>query len=243
MATVTGFTAARMAVIEGLSIISGVVQSDHLILERRDGTTVDAGNVRGPQGIQGPPGSITSSPAGGSLSGSYPNPGLADGSVTDAKVAAANKDGAAGTASMRTLGTNPTQAAAGNHSHGDTGWVDVVPAGSGDAPFGTRIPVYLQYRKRGALVHVRFRKDSAGSIDRSGNAGGNFPNVKVFPPGTIPTLACPDSHSVQGQATLVDSPQGLLLNTDGSVSWTGGFARVYNAGSSMVADFVFYTDN
>jgi 2-keto-4-pentenoate hydratase len=37
--------------------------------------------------------------------------------VTDAKVAAANKDGTAGTASMRTLGTSATQAAAGNHTH------------------------------------------------------------------------------------------------------------------------------
>jgi hypothetical protein len=34
--------------------------------------------------------------------------------ITDAKVAAANKDGAAGTPSMRTLGTGAAQAAAGN---------------------------------------------------------------------------------------------------------------------------------
>jgi hypothetical protein len=37
--------------------------------------------------------------------------------VTDAEVAAANKDGVAGTASMRTLGTGAQQAAAGNHTH------------------------------------------------------------------------------------------------------------------------------
>src|SRR3982751_6486240 len=37
--------------------------------------------------------------------------------ITDTDVAAANKDGAAGTASMRTLGTGATQAAAGNHTH------------------------------------------------------------------------------------------------------------------------------
>lgn len=43
--------------------------------------------------------------------------GLTDGSITDAKIAAANKDGVAGTASMRTLGTGSTQAAAGNHTH------------------------------------------------------------------------------------------------------------------------------
>lgn len=37
--------------------------------------------------------------------------------ITDAHVAAANKDGVAGTASMRTLGTGAQQAAAGNHNH------------------------------------------------------------------------------------------------------------------------------
>lgn len=40
-----------------------------------------------------------------------------DATITDADVAAANKDGASGTASMRTLGTGAAQAAAGNHTH------------------------------------------------------------------------------------------------------------------------------
>lgn len=40
-----------------------------------------------------------------------------DGTLTDADVNAANKDGATGTASMRTLGTGSAQAAAGNHTH------------------------------------------------------------------------------------------------------------------------------
>lgn len=52
--------------------------------------------------------------AGGGLAGSYPNPTHALLSVTDAMVAAANKDGAVGVASMRTLGTGALQAAAGN---------------------------------------------------------------------------------------------------------------------------------
>lgn len=39
------------------------------------------------------------------------------GTITDTHVAAANKDGVAGTASMRTLGTGAAQAAAGNHAH------------------------------------------------------------------------------------------------------------------------------
>ena len=42
---------------------------------------------------------------------------VGDASITDADVAAANKDGAAGTASLRTLGTGAAQAAQGSHAH------------------------------------------------------------------------------------------------------------------------------
>jgi len=54
--------------------------------------------------------------ASGDLAGTYPSPTVAALAITDAKVAAANKDGVAGTASMRTLGTGAQQAAAGNDS-------------------------------------------------------------------------------------------------------------------------------
>lgn len=42
---------------------------------------------------------------------------IADTTITDLQVAAANKNGAASTQSMRTLGTGATEAAAGNHGH------------------------------------------------------------------------------------------------------------------------------
>jgi microcystin-dependent protein len=53
MATVTGFTAERMLNIENSTVVDGEVQGDNLILLTRDGTPIDAGNVRGQKGDTG----------------------------------------------------------------------------------------------------------------------------------------------------------------------------------------------
>lgn len=53
MATATVFSAARSQDIEDNAIVDGSIVGDNLILERNDGTPIDAGNVRGPQGLQG----------------------------------------------------------------------------------------------------------------------------------------------------------------------------------------------
>jgi len=50
MATITGLTAERMEEIEAASIVDGSIVGDNLILEKHDGSTINAGNVRGPQG-------------------------------------------------------------------------------------------------------------------------------------------------------------------------------------------------
>ncbi|MET0785319.1 MAG: LamG-like jellyroll fold domain-containing protein [Paenisporosarcina sp.] len=57
MATVTGLTAERMQAIEAASVVDGDVVGNDLILTKHDGSTINAGNVRGPTGPVGPAGS------------------------------------------------------------------------------------------------------------------------------------------------------------------------------------------
>ena len=59
MATVTVYTAERMKAIEDASIVDGEIVGDDLILTKYDESTINAGSVRGPQGIQGIPGDVT----------------------------------------------------------------------------------------------------------------------------------------------------------------------------------------
>lgn len=56
MATVTGFTAARMLAIENDTVVDGDIVAGELILVTRGGTQINAGSVQGPQGTQGPKG-------------------------------------------------------------------------------------------------------------------------------------------------------------------------------------------
>lgn len=61
-----------------------------------------------------PPNPVVDPPMGGDLSGLASAAQIVAGAVTDVEVAAANKDGGAGVASMRTLGGGAQQAVAGN---------------------------------------------------------------------------------------------------------------------------------
>lgn len=54
MATITGLTAERMVEMENATVVDGTVSGDNLILITREGTQINAGSVRGPQGIPGP---------------------------------------------------------------------------------------------------------------------------------------------------------------------------------------------
>lgn len=53
MVTINGYTAERMKEIEDSSLVGAAVTGDNLILTKFNGTTIDAGNVRGPAGPSG----------------------------------------------------------------------------------------------------------------------------------------------------------------------------------------------
>jgi hypothetical protein len=122
--TIRGLTAQAMDAYRKAQIVGAAVRNNILYLKKADGSEFTAGTVGG---VQGPPGDITVSPAYGDLTGNYPSPiigpkkvdasKIADLTITGAQIAAALKDAAATVASLRTLGTGSTQAAAGNHTH------------------------------------------------------------------------------------------------------------------------------
>jgi len=93
MATITGFTSSRMLEIENSTIVAGSILGDNLILITRDGTEINAGNVRGPQGIQGPIGEVSQEDldaaiAAAHAAGAITNEQLATSAVTASKIAA-----------------------------------------------------------------------------------------------------------------------------------------------------------
>lgn len=114
MATITGYTSARIKQIEDKAIINGTILGDNLILITYDGTEINAGNVRGPQGIEGPIGEVSiedlnAAIAAAHAAGAITSTQLAAGAVIPSKIAA----GAVGNTALATGSVTTTKIADG----------------------------------------------------------------------------------------------------------------------------------
>ena len=142
---------------------------------------------------------------------------IKDGSLTDADVAAANKDGVAGTPSLRTLGTGAQQAAAGVHK--DT-------------------------HKHGGADEVATATPAANAIPKAG--AGNLldkdwlPDVTTADKGamTAADKDFGDSHSWTGHVSggEVTKATGLTVDVAAGVGWIGnGAAPIKRSWSASLA--------
>lgn len=117
-------------------------------------------------------------------------------------------DAAAGTGSLRTLGSGASQAAAGNHTHPEstvTSWVTVVP----NSPWAATITV--QYRKVGDVVEMR------GFV----NSGTAYSTILTLPAGFRPaqqTWCWGGFGSTVGDSAIGITTGGLVQSED----WTFG---------------------
>lgn len=169
----------------------------------------------GPQGPTGPAAGV----AGGDLTGSYPNPTIADGAVTSAKIfdatiglndlADATKDGAAATATLRSLGTGAQQAAAGDDARLSNARFPTGPAG-GDLT-GTYPSPTIRSSAVGAAEIVNassqsgLRKADIGAVVAS--------SIAVNPPLLAAGFCTSDTTTLTGvlpQDLVLANPRGRL---------------------------------
>jgi hypothetical protein len=229
--TVTGLTAARMLLESAQQIIGASINAaGDVTFTRRDGSTIAAGNVKGPQGDPGPAGHdgvLT-----GDLEGNYPNPTIGLLKVTAAKIAdgAVTRIKLAAGIAVPTGGTSGQVLKKNSGTDGDYAWgaaPAALPTGGttgqilrknsatdGDAGWATGNPKFTYGRQA-------FTTDASGDI--------TIPHGLGATPSAF--WAHVASHEGQGNMTTAYTADATnfyvrLRNSSGAV--ITGVSRTYN---------------
>ena len=186
------------------------------------GAKGDAG-PRGDTGAQGPPGPATGA-AGGDLSGSYPNPSVADGAVTTAKFAPGAKapdaqtlDGIDSLGFIRGTGSALVGSAASN-----LGGAGSPPASVGAIPGLGLFAVGGAAASAGDDCRVNFTNTSGGPLAVNGDANPGLANNATV------ELAGVDARPTGSQASFTIAAPGATKVATGLVTVTFGFPSAQN---------------
>jgi hypothetical protein len=206
-------------------VVGGVLQDNAAAVDLAGGST----NVTGVLPVANGGTGRTTDTAGGDLTGTYPNPTIAAGAVTDTKVATANKDGLPATPSMRTLGTGAQQAAAGNDSR-------LSNARTPTAHASTHLPGGTDALTTAAAVELTDSTNSEGaaaSYARSnhthahGNRGGGSLHAAATQ-SVAGFLSAADKVKVDTALQPSTTPTGVLAYPGSTYSDLKGLAPVSN---------------
>lgn len=222
MAQVTGFTAKRMKVIEDETVVDGDVIGDELILTRRNGSQINAGNVRGPQGPIGTTGGISDAPSDSTAyvrrNGLWVPGNLAPIRDTLANLNTNNPVAEPGQLIV-TISSTPRIMAVGN---GVTAW-NALPK------FYERVPPVVRESDNG-------QPSTSAMINRTGLLNGTMQTMSVtFTVGDVPWLVV--AHEPLWYSTTSGAMPIMHLRDAGGVIT----ASSYGAGGNILASGNYYS--
>jgi microcystin-dependent protein len=207
MATVTGYTAARMLEIENETIVNASLDGDNLILVTREGTEIDVGSVRGSIGPTGSTGAAGAGIAVGML-GNFPKSTLPSGWL--------NCDG-----STKSIATYPDLAA----------YLGTDYGGNGTTTFG--LPSYAGR----VMVGFDSTQSEFDSMGEAGGANTVVLTTSTMPTHTHShTLAAPNhTHNLQHYHTNATPGWSIVSNRSGGAGagiYSGGIGGAAEASTA-----------